>query len=123
MLADLHRRGCRAHLTPGEVLIVSSGSDGRGSVLGFVTDGIIRHGPDRTLHYAFSLQGGLMLCLAVSAIAAGLGGFALDSPALAIFGLLAPILWLYGANHLAAAVRVPAYLHRLCRAAPNRRVE
>lgn len=123
MLAVLRGRGYRADLTPDEVLIVSSRSDGRGPILNFVTDGIVWHSPDRTLYYAFSLRGGLTLCLALSAIAAGLGRFAFDSSSLAIFGLLAPILWLYGANHLVASVRVLAHLRRLCKATPTRRVK
>lgn len=103
------------------VLVVRSRSDGRGSVLSFVSDGLVWLGRDRSLRYAFSLRGGLLLCLILSPIAAGLAWFTLESAGLAMFGLLAPVLWLYGANHVLTAIRVPAHMERLCQTAPVRR--
>jgi len=103
------------------MLVVRSRSDARGSVLGFVSDGLVWLERDRSLRYAFSLRGGLLLCLILAPIAAGLAWFALDSAGLAVFGLLAPVLWLYGANHVLTAIRVPTHMEWLCRTAPVRR--
>ena len=121
VLDDLRARGCKACLDADGMLVVRSRSDARGSVLGFVSDGLVWLERDRSLRYAFSLRGGLLLCLVLSPIAAGLAWFALDSAGLALFGLLAPVLWLYGANHVLTAIRVPAHMERLCREAPLRR--
>ena len=93
-------------------------SERRGSVLGFVSDGAVWLGPDRSLRFAFSLRGGLLLCLLLAPVAAGLTWATLGSPELAAFWLVAPVLWLYGANHVITAVRVPAYMTSLCRTAP-----
>ena len=121
ILDDLRARGCEAFLAADGVLVVQGRSERRGSVLGFVSDGLVWLERDRTLRCAFSLRGGLLLCLVLSPIAAGLAWFGLGSAGLAVFGLLAPVLWLYGANHVLAAIRVPAHMARLCRTAPTRR--
>ena len=98
--------------------MVQGRSERRGSVLGFVSDGLVWLERDRSLRYAFSLRGGLLLCLVLSPLAAGLAWFGLGSAGLAAFGLLAPVLWLYGANHVLTALRVPAHMAWLCRTAP-----
>ena len=120
VLGDLRKRGCDARLGADGALVIASGSVNRGSVLGFVSCGLIWLGPGRVMHFTFSLRGGLLLCLAVAPVAAGLGWFCIGSAELAAFGLLAPVLWLYGANHVLTAIRVPAHLAGLCRSAPLR---
>lgn len=122
ILDDLRKRGCEACLEADGMLVVQSRSDARGSILGFVSDGLVWVERDRSLHYAFSMRGGLLLCLLLSPIAAGLAWFALDSAGLAVFGLLAPLVWLYGANHVLTAIRVPAHMAWLCRTAPARQL-
>lgn len=122
VLADLHRRGCPALLGDDGVIIVQGRSESRGSVLGFVDDGRIglgHLGAVRTLDYAFSTRGGLQLCAGLSVVAAGLAWFTLGSPGLTAFGMLAPLLWLYGANFVMTTLRVPAWLGQLCRSAPK----
>ena len=121
VLDDLRARGCEACLEADGMLVVRSRSDARGSVLSFVSDGLVWLERDRSLRYAFSLRGGLLLCLILSPIAAGLAWFTLDSAGLAVFGMLAPVLWLYGANHVLTAIRVLVHMERLCRTAPVRR--
>jgi len=53
----------------------------------------------------------------LSPVAGGLAWFGTGDPGLVVFGLLAPLLWLYGANLVIAYARVPGWLGRLCREA------
>ena len=119
MLADLRRRGCDAQLDAEGRLVIRNGSNSRGSVLAVVSNGVVWVAPGRVLHYAFSLRGVLLLCLGIALVAACLAWFTLDSAWLAGFGLLAPVVWLFGANWVIATIRVPEYLRRLCGSAPN----
>ena len=122
VLDDLRARGCEARLEADGMLVVRSRSEARGSVLGFVSDGLVWIERDRSLRYAFSLRGGLLLCLILASVASGLAWFGVGSAGLAVFGFLAPVLWLYGANHVLTATRVPAHMAWLCRTAPARQL-
>ena len=122
VLADLHRRGCSAVLGDDGAILVQGRTEGRGSVLAFIDGGRIglgRHGAVPTLNYAFSTRGGLQLCAGLSVVAAYLAWFALESLGLAAFGALAPLLWLYGANFVMTAIRVPAWLAQLSMRTPK----
>jgi hypothetical protein len=122
VLKDLHRRGCPAVLGDDGVILVQGRTEGRGSVLAFVDGGRIglgRRGAVPTLVYAFSTRSGLQLCAVLSVVAACLAWFALESPGLTVFGALAPLLWLYGANFVMTAIRVPAWLAQFSMCAPK----
>ena len=89
-----------------------------GSIFAVVTNGLVWLAPGRRLQYAFSLRGALLLCLVVAPMAAALAWFTLDSAGLALFGLVAPVLWLYGGNHVMTMIRVADHFGRLCGSAP-----
>ena len=120
--ANLLRRGCPTRLAADDVLLIDGRSERRGSVFGFIDGGWIRlehHRQACVLAYEFSTLGGLQLCAGLSLVAGSLGWFAVGSVGLAAFGLLAPLLWLYGANRVMTAIRVPDLLARLCASAPG----
>jgi hypothetical protein len=103
-------------------LCLESGASGRYSPLSFVDGGAIWPTTEAgapVLHYDLSTQGGFLLCAGLSPVAAGLAWFGTEDAGLTAFGLLAPLLWLYGANLLIARVRVPEWL-RHCQPPPPR---
>ena len=121
LAAALRDRGCAVRLLPGGCLAVDSGSAGRGSVLAFVDGGTVRLSRSGDhLDYEFTTAGGLLLCAILSPLCGGLAWFTLGSAGLAVFGLLMPLVWLFGANYLTTVVRVRGFLARLCAAAPQR---
>ena len=125
ILADLRARECQVRAPDADVLVVEQGTPGRGSVLAFVDGGgtIRLDRANAVLRFDFSTAGGLLLCTMLSPVCGGAAWFGLDGdPALTVFGLVMPILWLYGANYGIGCIRVPALLDRLCREAPRRPV-
>ena len=119
--ADLLARGCQVRADGEGRLVLDSGAPGRYSPLSFVDGGTVWLSDENggtTLRYDLSTAGGLLLCLFLSPVCCAVAWFALRNWVLALFGLLAPVIWLYGANYLLACVRVPALFARVCRAAP-----
>ncbi len=124
VLAELRARRCQVRVTAEPGLIVEQGTPGRGSVLAFVDDGgtirLDATGGHLALAYDFSTAGGLLLCAVLSPVCGGAAWFALDGdPALTIFGLVMPLLWLYGANYVTSCIRVAGLFSRLCDTAPR----
>ena len=112
----LRSAGCTVEPGPGRVKVVS-GSPGRGSVFSFVDGGAVwleQAGGRTVLRYEFSTVGGFRTCVALSLFAGTVSWFTLGDGWLTAFGFAAPILWLYGANYVMSALRVPARLHRMC---------
>ena len=125
VLTDLRARACQVRVAGADELVVEQGTRGRGSVLSFIDNGgtirLVATGGRHLLAYDFSTAGGLLLCAVLSLVCAAAAWFALDhDPGLTVFGLLAPLLWLYGANYVNSCVRVPGLLARLCETAPRR---
>ena len=116
-------RECRVRADGDTRLLLESSAPGRYSPLSFVDGGAIWLAKERggtVLRYDLSTTGGLLLCLLLSPACAAVAWFTLHDAGLALFGLVMPVLWLYGANYVTACVRVPGLLGRLCRAAPSR---
>ena len=116
---DLEERGCRVRADGDKRLVLETGAPGRYSPLSFVDCGAVWLAAEpygTVLRYDLSTAGGLLLCLLLSLVCAATAWFTLESIGLAVFGLLAPVVWLYGANYALACVRVPGLLGRLCRA-------
>lgn len=112
--------GCDARLDAPDRLVLESGASGRYSPLSFVDGGTIwsaTEGGAAVLRYDLSTTGAFLLCAGLSPVAAGLAWFGTGDPGLTAFGLLAPPLWLYGANLVIARARMPGWLGHLCREA------
>jgi len=120
VLAAARALGCEVRLEAPDRLVLESGASGRYSPLSFVDGGAVWvsvEGGVPVLRYDLSTAGAFLLCLGLSPVAGSLAWFGTGDPGLTAFGLLAPPLWLYGANLLIARARVPGWLARLCREA------
>ncbi len=97
-------------------VLVRRGSPGRFSPFSFINGGAVWLDAGR-LRYDFSTAGFLVLSLAMAAFAGTAAWLSFADPWLTGFGLLAPVLWLYGANYVLTAIRVRSWLSRSSRAA------
>ena len=125
LLSDLQACECQVRMVGENELVVEQGTPGRGSVLSFVDSGgtirLTTEGEGRALVYEFSTASGLLLCALLSLVCGAAAWFALDGDReLTAFGVVMPLLWLYGANYVTACIRVPGLLARLCRTTPRR---
>lgn len=114
--------GCDARMEAPDRLCLESGASGRYSPLSFVDGGTIWLATEAgapVLRYDLSTQGGFLLCAGLSPVAAGLAWFGTGDAGLTAFGLLAPPVWLYGANLLLARMRVPEWLRRCQHPSPR----
>ena len=120
--ADLLTRECRVRADGDTRLVLESGAPGRYSPLSFVDGGVVWLSAEpggTVLRYDLSTAGGLLTCLVLSPVCGAVAWFMFGDAGLALFGLLAPVVWLYGANYVTACVRVPGLFGRLCRTAPS----
>ncbi|MGI4939784.1 MAG: hypothetical protein ACRYHQ_04335, partial [Janthinobacterium lividum] len=122
VMKGLQARQCQVRMEGDNHLCVERCTPGRYAPLSFVDNGEIRlqmesHGI--VLFYDFSTQGGFMLCALFSPICAIMAWLRTGIWQLTLFGLVAPMLWLYGANYVIARVRVPGLLWQLCQDGPS----
>lgn len=120
VLAAALALGCEARLETPDRLVLESGASGRYSPLSFVDGGAVWLATENgvpVLRYDLSTAGAFLLCLGLSPVAGGLAWFGTGDAGLTAFGLLAPLLWLYGANLVITRARVPGWLARLCQEA------
>ncbi len=116
VMRDLQGRECQVRLDGSDRLVLDSGTAARYSPLALVDGGEIRLLADAggtVLHYDLSTRTVFLFCAAASLVCAALAWFGLGSGWLAVFGLVAPVLWLYGANYAVTCVRVPGLLRHL----------
>lgn len=112
---------CQVRMEGSDRLVVERSTPGRYAPLSFVDDGEIRlraASDGMVLFYDFSTQGGFLLCALLSPVCAAMAWFGTGVWQLTLFGLFAPLLWLYGANYAIACARVPGLLRQLCQDAP-----
>ena len=100
---------------------VASGSDGKYTPLAFVDGGDVwleERSGKLALRYDMPTLRSLYLCLALSVVAGIVAWFNFGDDWLTWFAVAMPVVWLYGANYVTSAIRVPGRLRDLCAGRP-----